>query len=135
MCKVCATAITVLESPHAANQIVEMYRSVRNDITELTRNELDLVVVAQLIAGCFLQNQNRMQTHTQPSTIMERMFLLLHAIGYWQFKALKGESSFKRPVLSTSWEQGMQLEDQTEIEEVVQFIMNYAGKCMHIVQQ
>ena len=109
------------KSPCCKSISVERYRSVRNDMAELTHNELDLVVMAQVMAGCstaessLSQNRQRTQTHTtfhhNGDRICQKTFLFLHAIGYWRFKALKASYL---PVLSTSREQGTQLEDGVE---------------------
>ena len=136
------------KSPCCKSISVERYRSIRNDMAELTHDELDLVVMAQVMAGCstadssLSQNRQRTQTHTtfhhNGDRICQKTFLFLHAMGYWRFKAIKagylsnGLCSRRHGNKGRSLKTGLSLK---EIEEVVQFIMNYAGKCTHIVQR
>ena len=56
-------------SPCCTVITVERYRSVQNDMVELTRDKLDLVIMEQVMAGCRTEEstqcgQKRTQTHT-----------------------------------------------------------------------
>ena len=135
------------KSPCCRSISIERYRSVRNDMAELTHDELDLVVMAQVMAGCstaessLSQNRERTQTHTtfyhNGDRICQKTFFL-HRIGYWRFKALKASYLPNGLCCRCHGNKGRSLNtglSLTEIEEVVQLIMNYAGKCIYIVQQ
>ena len=66
-------------------------------MSELTHDELDLVVMGQVMAGCFSaetfrkQERSRFFTifHHSGSRICQKTFLFLHAMGYSRFKAIK----------------------------------------------
>jgi hypothetical protein len=109
-------------------------------MAELTNDELDLVVMGQVMAGCFTgetsshRGQERGKSYTvfyhQGAKICQKTFLFLHTIGYGRFKAIKA-SYLTRGVAarvhgnkgrSTKWRLSLK-----EIEDVVQYIMNYAG--------
>ena len=77
-------------------------------------------------------------THDDGDRICQKTFLLLHTIGYWQFKALNASYLSNDLYCRRHRNKGCSLKTELnlkEIEEVVQFIMNYVGKCTHIVQQ
>ena len=104
-------------------------------MAELTHDELDLVFMAQVMAGCstadssLSQSRQRMQTHTtfhhNSDRICQKTVLFLHAVGYWRFKALKasylsnGLCSLCHRNKGRSLKTGLSL---TEIEEVVRAI-------------
>ena len=126
---------------------VKRYRSVWNDKAELTRRVSPCSHGAVMV-GCstaesaLSQNWERTQIHTtfyhNGDKICQKTFLFffLHRIGYWRFKQLKasylpnGLCCRRHGNKGQSLNTGLSL---TEIEEVVEFIMNYVGKCMHIV--
>ena len=66
---------------------------------ELTHDELDLVVIGQVMAGCFSgetsshRGQERGKTYTMfhhnGIRICQKTFLFLHTMGYGCFKAIK----------------------------------------------
>ena len=78
---------------------VEHFRSVRCQMLELTHDELDLVVMGQVLAGCFSgerslhRGQQRGKSYTtfshQGQRICRKTFLFLHTMGYWRFKVNK----------------------------------------------
>jgi len=106
---------------------------VRCQVAELTHDELDLVVMGQVMAGCFAgetsshRGQERGKSYTvfyhQGVKVCQKTFLFLHGIGY---KAIKG-SHLTRGVAarthenkgkSTKWHLTLK-----EIQDMVQFIM------------
>jgi len=109
-------------------------------MAELTIDELDLVVIAQVMAGCFAgetsshRRQERGKSYTifhhNGARVCQKTFLFLHTMGYWRFKAIKASymasglvarvhgNTDKRKQLGLSLMQ---------IQDVVQFILNYAG--------
>ena len=113
-------------------------------MADLSHDELDLVMMAQVMAGCkseessSRQGKDTTQTHTaffrNGDRICQKTFLFLHGIGYWRFKAIKasylanGLCSRRHGNKERSSKLGLSLK---EIEEVVQFVMNYAGKSIH----
>lgn len=130
------------QSPCCKSISVEHYRSARCHMEELTHDELDLVVMAQVMAGCSTGknlsrgNDDRNHSHTtfhhHGIRICQKTFLFLHGIGYWRFKAIK--ASYLSDGLTTrchgnkgrKHKKGLKLQ---EVKDVVQFIMNYAGTC------
>ena len=143
-----ATVITVPESPHAANQ---SHRKVQNGSEWHGRADTRRVRPCSYGAGdgmmltaesSLSQNRQRTQTHTtfhhNGDRICQKTFLFLHAIRYWRFKALKASylsnslCCWRHRNKARSMKTGLSLK---EIEEVVQFNMNYAGNCMHTIQQ
>ena len=128
------------KSPCCTTISLEHFRSVRCQMAELTNDELDLVVMGQVMAGCFTgeisshRGQERGKSYTvfyhQGVKICQKTFLFLHAIGYGRFKAIKA-SYLTRGVAarvhgnkgrSTKWRLSFK-----EIQDVVQYVMNYAG--------
>ena len=85
-------------SPCCTTITVAHYRSVRCQMLELTHDELDLVVMGQVMAGCFSgetslhRGQERGKTYTMfhhnGMRICQKTFLFLHTIGYGRFKAI-----------------------------------------------
>jgi hypothetical protein len=68
-------------------------------MAELTHDELDLVVMGQVMAGCFsgeISSHRGMERgksytvfHHNGVRICQKTFLFLHTIGYWRYKAIK----------------------------------------------
>ena len=130
-------------SPCCTTITAEHFRSVRCQMAELTHDELDLVVMGQVMAGCFsgetsshrgmARGKSYTVFHHNGVRICQKTFLFLHTIGYWQYKAVKASyvssgvvarvhgNTGKRKKLGLSFK---------EIEDVVQFILNYAGACV-----
>ena len=124
----CCTSITV-----------DHFRSVRCEMAELTHDELDLVVMGQVMAGCFRAETFRKQERSRSFTVFhhngkricQKTFLFLHTIGYWRFKALKASYLENGVVPRVHGNKGKSRSKLRltlkEIEDVVQFILNYAG--------
>lgn len=76
---------------------VDHFRSVRCQMADLTNDELDLVIMGQVMAGCFSAETFRKQERSRSFTlfhhggtrICQKTFLFLHTIGYARFKAIK----------------------------------------------
>ena len=109
-------------------------------MAELTHDELDLVVMGQVMAGCFCaetsshRGQERGKSYTMfhhnSMRICQKTFLFLRGIGYWHFKAIKASyiasGVVPRVHGNKGWSRKLGL-TLKEIQDVVQFIMNYAG--------
>ncbi len=115
------------------------YKNVRVQMSELTHDQLDLVVMSQLMtttenSSFTHRNKQRQRTYSffyhSGQRICLKTFLFLHTIGLSRFKSLKchfearglelrvhGNKARHRPT-------GLSLE---EIKGVVKFIANYAG--------
>ena len=87
------------KSPCCTTITVDYFRSVRCQMLELTHDKLDLVVMGQMMAGCFSREtsaqrgQQRGKSYTMfyhnGARICQKTFLFLHTMGYWRFKAIK----------------------------------------------
>ena len=119
---------------------VSHYQEVRDQCRELTRSELDLVVMGQLLALTHSGHMTQAKKHIQKErtrsftyfkhgghTICIKTFCFLHTIGQLKFKAIK--ASFERDGLvprqhrSHKPRHALRLAD---IQYVVTFITNYA---------
>ena len=130
------------KSPCSTLFPVEHFRSVRCQMAELSHDELDLVVMGQIMAGCFSsetsahRDQERGKTYTlfhhNGKRVCQKTFLFFHRIGYWRFKAVKasfiagGVAARVHGNTGKTKKFGLTLK---EIQDVVQYIMNYAGVC------
>ena len=119
---------------------VEHFRSVRCQMLELTHDELDLVVMGQVMAGCFSgetslhRGQQRGKSYTtfthQGQRICQKTFLFLHTMGYWRFKAIKANYIANGVVARVHGGTGKPKNHSlslSQIRDIVQFILNYAG--------
>ena len=126
-------------SPCCTSIKAEHFRSVRCQMAELTHDELDLVVMGQVMAGCFSeetfrgQERNRSFTvfHHNGTRICQKSFLFLHTMGYSRFMAIKASYKASGVVARVHGNRGKSNRKDRltlqEIEDVVQFIMNYTG--------
>jgi len=118
---------------------LEHFRSVRCQVAELT-HELDLVVMGQVMAGCFAgetsshRGQDRGKSYTvfyhQGVKVCQKTFLFLHGIGYSRFKAIKASYLTRGVAARTHGNKGKSTKwclTLKEIQDIVQFIMNYTG--------
>ena len=78
-----------------------------------------------------VKSRNRHTTfHYNDSKICQKTFLFLHGVGYWRFKAIKASYLVNGPCSRRRGNKGRSTKLELslkEIEEVVQFIMDYAG--------
>ena len=101
----------------------------------MTHDELDLVVMGQVMAGCFSSETFRKQErsrsftifHHNGSWICQKTFLFLHTMGYRRFKAIKASFVAKEGYLVSNATQGRAKLTLNQIQDVVQFVVNYAG--------
>ena len=134
------TAASVTLDPSCTTISLEHFRSVRCQMAELTNNELDLVVMGQVMAGCFTgersshREQERGKSYTvfyhQGIKICQKTFLFLHAIGYGRFKAIKASYLTRGVAARVHGNKGKSTKFRLslqEIQDVVQYVMNYAG--------
>ena len=134
------------KSPCCTTISLEHFRSMRCQMAELTHDELDLVVLGQVMAGCFSgetsshRGQERGKSYTvfyhQGVRICQKTFLFLHGIGYSGFKAIKASYLTRGVAARVHGNKGRRTKLQLslkEIQDVVQFIMNYAGVCVESV--
>ena len=84
-------------SPCSTSITVDHFRSLRCQMADPTHEELDLVVMGQVMAGCFSAETFRKQERSRSFTIFyhngtricQKTFLFLHTMGYGRFKAIK----------------------------------------------
>ena len=126
-------------SPCSTSITVDHFRSVRCQMADLTHDELDLVVMGQVMAGCFSADTFRKQERSRSFTVFhhngkricQKTFLFLHTMGYSRFKAIK--ASFKANGVEARVHGNKGKSNRKDkltlkqIQDVVQFIMNYAG--------
>jgi hypothetical protein len=108
-------------------------------MADLTNDELDIVVMRQVMAGCFsaetFRKQERSRSYTlfhhSGTRICQKTFLFLHTIGYGRFKAIKASfmANGVMPHVHDNRGKSNRKDKLTlnQIQDVVQFIMNYAG--------
>ena len=133
------------QSPCCTTITVDHFRSVRCQMLELTHDELDLVVMGQVMAGCFSgetsshRRQERGKTYTMfhhnGTRICQMTFLFLHTMGYGRFKAIKASYRTSGVVARVHGSKGKRKKtglSLKQIQDIVQFIMNYAGVCRSV---
>ena len=112
---------------------------------ELTNDELDLVVMGQVMAGCFSgetsshRGQERGKSYTMfqhnSVRVCQKTFLFLHTMGYRRFKAIKASYMTNGVVARVHGNKGKRKKtglSLKQIQDIVQFIMNYAGVCRSV---
>ena len=115
-------------------------------MADLTHDELDLVVMGQVMAGCFSSETFRKQERSRSFTIFHRngaricqkTFLFLHTMGYGRFKAIKASFVANRVLPRVHGNTGKSKRKDrltlNQIQDVVHFVMNYAGMCIAAVE-
>ena len=105
----------------------------------LTHDEFDLVVMGQVMAGCFSSETFLKQERSRSFTIFyhngaricQKTFLFLHTMGYGRFKAIKASFVANRVLPRVHGNTGKSKRKDRltlkQIQDVVQFVMNYAG--------
>ena len=130
------------QSPCSSTITADHYRSVRCQMAELTHDELDLVVMGQVMAGCHSgemsvhRGQGRAKTYTvfhhNGTRICKKTFLFLHCMSDMRFKSIKASYLANGVVARVHGNKGKTRKtglSLKEIQDVIQFIMNYAGVC------
>ena len=128
------------KSPCCTTISLEHFQSVRCQMAELTNDELDLVVMGQVMAGYFTgkisshHGQERGKFYTvfyhQGVKICQKTFLFLHTISYGRFKAIKASYHTRGVAARVHGNKGKSTKlrlSLKEIQDVVQYVMNYAG--------
>ena len=98
--------------------------------------------MGQVMAGCFSgeisthRGKERGKSYTlfhhNGARVCQKTFLFLHTMGYWRYKAIKASYLSSGVVPRVHGNTGKRKKlglSLREIEEVVQFILNYAGVC------
>lgn len=135
----CACNLRPNKSPCCQGITFEHYRSLRCQMSELTNDELDLVVIGQVMAGSFqastFRNIDRSRSYTMflhcGETICQKTFLFFHTIGYSRFKAIKASYMVMGIEPTVHKSKGKHRQSGSSVNDfrgVVNFIMNYAGK-------
>ena len=123
---------------------VEHYRSLRATFTELSHDELDLLIMGQVMAHTYqspmLQGHHtrtpaeRKKTYGQffhqGQRVCQQTFLFLHNIGLKRFKNIKSSYIKTGPVPRVHGNTGKQPKHHLtlqQIKDVVQYILTYAG--------
>ena len=128
------------QSPCCSTITADHYQSIRCQMMELTHDELDLVVMGQVMAGCYsgetsahrLQERGKTYTvfHHQGARICKKTFLFLHCMSDMRFKSIKASFLADGVVARVHGNKGRSRKtglSLKEIQDVVQFIVNYAG--------
>ena len=133
----CHCAFGTNQSPCCSTITADHYRSVRCQMTELTHDKLDLVVMGQVMAGCYSgetsahRGRERGKTYTvfhhQGARICKNTFLFLHCMSDMRFKSIKASYLADGIVARVHGNKGRSSLSLKEIEDVEQFIVNYAG--------
>ena len=131
-------------SPCSSSITIDHFRSVRCQMADLTHDELDLVVMGQVMAGCFSAVTFRQQERSRSFTVFhhngrricQKTFLFLHTMSYTRFKAIKASFMANGVVARVHGNKGKSHRKDrltlNQIQDVVQFIMNYAGACISV---
>ena len=125
--------------PCCGSITVEHFRSLCSQMSELTHDELDLVVMGQVMAASFqastFRDIERSRSYTAffhcGGRVCQKTFLFLHTIGYGRFKAIKASFTARGVEPRVHGNKGKHRLTGLSLEEVkgvIQFIMNYAGK-------
>ena len=135
-------------SPCCTTITAEHFRSVRCQMLELTHDELELVVMGQVMAGCFSgetsshRRQERGKSYTcmfhhNGMRICQKTFLFLHTMGYGRFKAIKASYMASGVVARVHGNTGKRKKTGLSLNQIqiVQFIMNYAGVCRSLERE
>ena len=124
---------------HTPSIRVDHFRSVHCQMADLTHDELDL---GQVMAGCFLAETFRRQERSRSFTcfnhngsrICQTTFLFMHTMGYSRFKAIKASFLDTGMVARVHGNKGKSSRKDRltleQIQDVIQFFMNYAGVCV-----
>ena len=96
--------------------------------------------MAQVMAGCFAgetsshrrqeRGKSYMIFHHNGARVCQKTFLFLHTMGYWCFKAIKASYMASGLVARVHGNTGKRKQlglSLMQIQDVVQFILNYAG--------
>jgi len=127
-----------LGSPCCTTITVEHSWSVHCQMAELTHDELDFVVMAQVMMAGLETSPHHGQERGQSYIIFnhngvsvcQKTFLFLHTMAYWHFKAIKASymaSGLVAMVHGNTGERKLLGLSQKQIQVVVLFILNYAG--------
>ena len=120
---------------------VDHLQAVRCQMADLTHDELDLVVMGQVMAGCFSSatfwKQERSKSftifHHNGARICQKTFLFLHTMGYGRFNAIKASfvANGVLPLVHGNTGKSKRKDRLilNQIQDVVQFVMNYDGMC------
>ena len=132
----CKCDLGLNKSPCCTSITVEHFWSVHRQMLELTHDKLDLVVIGSSDGRLILwetsshcgQQRGKLYTmfHYNGTRICKQTFLFLHTMGYWRFKAIKASYLVNGVVAKVhgKWKLGLSLK---QIQDIVQFILNYAG--------
>ena len=106
-------------------------------MADLIHDELDLVVMGQVMAGCFLAETFHKRERSRSFTVFyhngtricQKTFLFLHTMGYGHFKAIKASFMANGVVARVHGNKGKSRRKDRltlqQIEDVVQFVPGY----------
>ena len=130
-------------SPCCTTITIKHFCSVRCQMAELTHDKLDLIFMGQVMAGCFSgetsshrwkdRGKSYYVFHHNGVRICQKTFVILHTICFWRYTAIKASYVSSGVVARVHGNTGRKKKlglSLRETEDVVQFILNYAGVCV-----
>lgn len=123
---------------------VEHYQSMRSTFTEMSHDELDLIVMGQIMAHCYqsatLQGHHSSSPEVRKTTygqfyhlghrVCQQTFLFLHNIGLKRFKNIKKSYLTNGPAVRVHGNMGKRPKHHLtyqQVKDIVQYILNYTG--------
>ena len=133
------------KSPYCKQFSEDHYLAVRAALSEMTKDEFDLMVMGQIMAHCSpspsapspsTSPAGKIEVHTPMKCFHARLrvcqptFLFLHTIGIKHFKHIKASYLSNGPAARVHGNKGRKPKKTLSLQEakdVVQYILNYTG--------
>ena len=141
----CTYAFGPHKSPCCKLFSEDHYLAVRGALSEMTKDELDLMVMGQIMAHCSpspsapspsASPAEKIEVHTPMKffhaglRVCQPTFLFLHTIGIKRFKHIKASYLRNGPAARVHGNKGRKPKKTLtlqEVKDVVQYILNYTG--------
>ena len=141
----CTCAFGPHKSPCCKQFSEDHYLAVRGALSEMTKDELDLMVMGQIMAHCSpspsapspsTSPAEKIEVHTPMKffhaglRVCQQTFLFLHTIGIKRFKHIKASYLCNGPAARVHGNKGRKPKKTLslqEVKDVVQYILNYTG--------
>lgn len=144
-CQGCSCKNGPNNSPCCLLFSVSYYQSLRDTLSEMTHDELDLLVMGQVMAHTVQTKHVQCHHGASPAErklihcqffhlghhVCQTTFLFLHTIGTKRFKNLKRSYLDNGPVVRVHGNSGRKPKFHLtlqQIKDIVQYILNYTGK-------